>query len=192
MVYKRCVIGHLRDSIREYEFYISNTWWHHQMEHFPRHWPHKGQRRRALMVSLICTWKNGWVNNRYTGDVRRHHYDVTVMLFIPMHFFVAKLYTQSVTRVSDNPTAADYFNVQAKWQKLRHACDLLLFLVDVHGSDEKYLNDHATLYINWIYRSTCCWKNIINVISYIFHDPNCSCRGYWTEQLIYRFFLALV
>ena len=112
--------------------------------------------------------------------------------FYPNAFFVAKLYTQSVTRVSDNPTAADSFNVQAKWQKQKHACDLLLFLVDTHGSDEKYLNDHATLYINWIYRSTCCWKNVINVISYIFHDPNCSCRGYWTEELIYRFFLALV
>ena len=43
--------------------------------------PHKGQWRRALMFSLICTWINGWVNNREAGDLRRHrgHYDVTVM-----------------------------------------------------------------------------------------------------------------
>ena len=26
--------------------------------------PHKGQRRGALMFSLICAWINGWVNNR--------------------------------------------------------------------------------------------------------------------------------
>ena len=61
---------------------------------FPRHWPfvrgihrppvnspHKGQWREALMFSLICAWIKGWVNNRKTGDLRRHraHYDVTVM-----------------------------------------------------------------------------------------------------------------
>ena len=61
---------------------------------FPRYWPfvrgiqrapvnspHKGQWRGALMFSLICTWINGWINNREAGDLRRHraHYDVTVM-----------------------------------------------------------------------------------------------------------------
>ena len=62
---------------------------------FPGHWPfvkgihrwpvdspHKGQWRGALMFSLVCAWKNGWVNNRDAGDLRRHraHYDVTVMI----------------------------------------------------------------------------------------------------------------
>ena len=43
--------------------------------------PHKGQWRRALMFSLICTWTNGWENNQDAGNVRRHraHYDVTIM-----------------------------------------------------------------------------------------------------------------
>ena len=43
--------------------------------------PHKGQWRGALMVSLICAWINGWVNNREAGDLRHHcaHHDVTVM-----------------------------------------------------------------------------------------------------------------
>ena len=42
---------------------------------------HIGQWRGSLMFSLICTWINGWVNNREAGDLRRHrtHYDVTVM-----------------------------------------------------------------------------------------------------------------
>ena len=63
-------------------------------KHFPRYWPfvrgihrspmnspHKGQWRGALMFSLICARINGWVNNRKTGDLRRHraHYDVIVM-----------------------------------------------------------------------------------------------------------------
>ena len=62
-------------------------------KHFPRYWPfvrgihrspvnspHKGQWRGALMLSLICTWINGWVNNGNAGDLRRYraHYDVTV------------------------------------------------------------------------------------------------------------------
>ena len=60
----------------------------------PRNWPfvqwnhrspvnssHKGQWRGALMLSLICAWIYGWVNNRKAGDLRRHraHYDVDVM-----------------------------------------------------------------------------------------------------------------
>ena len=63
-------------------------------KHFPRYWPFvrgihrslvnsppKGQWRGALMFSLICAWKHGWVNNCKAGDLRRYrgHYDVTVM-----------------------------------------------------------------------------------------------------------------
>ena len=63
-------------------------------KHFPRYWPfvrgihrspvnslHKGQWRRALMCYLISVWINGWVNNRETGDLRRHraHYGVIVV-----------------------------------------------------------------------------------------------------------------
>ena len=45
--------------------------------------PHKGQWQGALMLSLICAWINGWVNNREAGDLRRHraHYDVTVLVY---------------------------------------------------------------------------------------------------------------
>ena len=44
--------------------------------------PHKGQWHGALMFSAICAWTNGGVNNRATGDLRRHrtHYDVIVMI----------------------------------------------------------------------------------------------------------------
>ena len=43
--------------------------------------PHKGQWCRALSLSLICTWINGYLNNRKAGDLRHHrpHYDVIVM-----------------------------------------------------------------------------------------------------------------
>ena len=53
-------------------------------KHFTRYWPfvrgihrspvnypHKGQWRWALMLSLICAWINGWVNKREAGDLRR-------------------------------------------------------------------------------------------------------------------------
>ena len=61
--------------------------------HFPRYWPfvrgihwspvdfpHKCQRRGALIFSLICAWTNGFANNRDAGDLRRHctYYDVTL------------------------------------------------------------------------------------------------------------------
>ena len=69
-------------------------------KNFPRYWPfvrgihrspvnspHQGQWRGALMFSLICTWINGWVNNREAGDLRRHgaHHDITVMINIINH-----------------------------------------------------------------------------------------------------------
>ena len=51
-------------------------------KHFRHNWPfvrvihrstvnstHKGQWRGALMFSLICTWINGWINNREAGDL---------------------------------------------------------------------------------------------------------------------------
>ena len=74
--------------------------WHDDVikwNHFPRYWPfvwgihrppvnspHKGQRRGALMFSLICARMNVWVNNREAGDLRRHraNYDFTVMVHI--------------------------------------------------------------------------------------------------------------
>ena len=72
-------------------------------KHFPRYWPfvrgihrspvnslHKGQRRGALMFSLICAWINGWVNSHEADDLRRHraHYDVTVMFIRTFHTHV--------------------------------------------------------------------------------------------------------
>ena len=74
-------------------------------KHFPRYWPfvrgihrspvnspHKGQWRGNLMFPLICTWTNGWLNNREAGDLRRHHahYDVTVMGPILGHHCVCR------------------------------------------------------------------------------------------------------
>ena len=64
--------------------------WKHFLRYWPLVWgihrspvnsPHKGQWRGALVFSLICTWFNGWVNNREAGDLRRHHAhcDVIVM-----------------------------------------------------------------------------------------------------------------
>ena len=64
-------------------------------KHFRRYWPfvrgihrspvkspHKGQWCGALVFSLIFAWTNGWVNNRDSGNSRRHRadYDFTVML----------------------------------------------------------------------------------------------------------------
>ena len=72
------------------------TWWRYERETFsallaghlcrgihrsPVKSPHKGQWRGALMLTLICTRINVWVNNRAAGHLRRHraHYDVVVM-----------------------------------------------------------------------------------------------------------------
>ena len=48
------------------------------------------------MFSLICSWTNGWVNNRDAGDVRRHcaYYGVTVFkltIFVLFDFEVWRM-----------------------------------------------------------------------------------------------------
>ena len=70
------------------------TWWRHQMETFsallsicagnspvPSEFPAQRPVTRSFVVSLICVWIIGWVNNREAGDLRRYraHYDVIVM-----------------------------------------------------------------------------------------------------------------
>ena len=37
--------------------------------------------RTGVLICLVCAWTNGWVNNRYAGDLRCHcaRYDVIVM-----------------------------------------------------------------------------------------------------------------
>ena len=74
-------------------------------KHFPRYWPFvrgihrsrwiprtKGQWRGALIFSLICAWINDWVNNRETGDLKRHcdHYDVIIMCRAWAHVMVER------------------------------------------------------------------------------------------------------
>ena len=81
--------------------YFLFSWWRHQVEtcsaslafvrgihrwlrwihRSPVNSPHADQWRRTLVLSLICAWTNGWVNNQDAGDLRRHRadYDVTVM-----------------------------------------------------------------------------------------------------------------
>ena len=65
---------------------------------FTGHWspvnpPHKGLWREALLFSLICSWINGWVNNREAGDLRhnRAHYDVIVMVWLIIPCMLCKL-----------------------------------------------------------------------------------------------------
>ena len=103
-----CSIGNLRSRITSSYiiFMLISEWLHSAIlmvhydvikwKHFPRYWTfvrgthrspvnsaEKGQWRGALMFSLICAWTKGWVNNRDSGDLRRHraHYDIIVMWY---------------------------------------------------------------------------------------------------------------
>ena len=71
--------------------------------HFPGYWPivrelpvtgefpHNGQWRGALMLSLICACINSWANNGYVGVLRRHraHYCFTTLPRTPQMCFCA-------------------------------------------------------------------------------------------------------
>ena len=71
-------------------------WWRHQMETFSAllatcvgNSPVTGEFPvQRPVIFFICTWMNGWVNNREAGDLKRHraHYNVTVMLYVSSGF----------------------------------------------------------------------------------------------------------
>ena len=89
------ISDHSTGNVSTYPYGITRNrlpWWRHQEEivsallafcdgNSPVNFLLKGQRRGALMFSLICAWTNAWVNNRNDRDLRhnRAHYDVTVM-----------------------------------------------------------------------------------------------------------------
>ena len=88
--------------------YLQCSWWRHQTETFsallalcegnhlwPVDSPHKDQWRGPLMISLICTRRNVWANNRDAGHLKhqRAHYDVSVML--PTYLLFHLTLTQS-------------------------------------------------------------------------------------------------
>ena len=85
-----------------------------EWKHFPHYWPfvwgihwspvnslHKGQWRRALMFSLICTRMNGWVNSREAGDLRSHraHHDVIVMIIKDESVVFSNAYMEHQTKI---------------------------------------------------------------------------------------------
>ena len=70
-----------RDDVIKWKYFPCYWSFVRAIHRWPVNSPHKCQWRGALMLSLICTWMNGWVNNGEVGDLRRHHthYDVTVI-----------------------------------------------------------------------------------------------------------------
>ena len=56
--------------------------------------PHKGQWRGALMLSLICAWINGWVNNREAGDLKRHRAPYDVTGYVKLCSYLMKKYSR--------------------------------------------------------------------------------------------------
>ena len=88
-----CTQNKCKQVIYRYMQSQQYAWWRHQMEtcsallvfvrgihRSPVNSPHKGQWREALVFSLICAWRNIWVNSRDAGELRRYRvHDVTVM-----------------------------------------------------------------------------------------------------------------
>ena len=105
------------------------------------------------MFSLICSWPNGWVNNRQASDWRRHrvHYDVIVMwrlssssiiIIVPVSSISGNLVTDDVSWHSG---AIFKINVDLKlfrFKYYRHVSNNFLF--DGNGL---YMRSPQTL--NW-------------------------------------------
>ena len=94
-----------RNFSKQARSYSLLTWWRHQMETFSAllaicagnspvagQFPAQRPVRRSFDVffDLLCICINGCVNNREAGDFKRHctHYDVTVMMYIHLPYYI--------------------------------------------------------------------------------------------------------
>ena len=101
---------------------------------FPRFWPLCGEftgdwwipLTKASNAELWCflwssPWKNGWVNNREAGDLRRHraHYDAIVMISVFMN-----IETNTKTTLDCALTGRQFVHMLSlhyhKWRSLLH------------------------------------------------------------------------
>ena len=80
-LWSHCHYSPVHDDVIKWKHFLRYCPFVQGIHRSPVNSPHKGQRRRALMFSLISAQINRWVNNREAGDLRRihPHYDVTVM-----------------------------------------------------------------------------------------------------------------
>ena len=95
----------IHDDVIKWKFFSRYWPFVRGIHRSPVNSPHKGQWRGALTFSLICVWRNGWVNNREAGDLRRYraHYDVIVMFLIDI-----ELLTDTVVSHTENDI---YWNI---------------------------------------------------------------------------------
>ena len=102
----------------------SPRYWHfvRGIHRSPVNFPHKGQRRGALMFSLICSWINSWVNNREAGDLRRHraHYYVIVVTVTlkngMLRMMLWWMATHKVMLMSVSTTKCNYTSIIISYQ----------------------------------------------------------------------------
>ena len=85
----------------------------------------------ALMFTLICARKNGWVNNGEAGDLRRYlaHYDVIVMVLsveIEPHRSILLAYdTLCIRLIKPSKKYRSYFTVSVSANR-RYICKTLI------------------------------------------------------------------
>ena len=99
-----------------------SAWWRHQIHTFSALLAIcriKSSDAELLMFSLICARINGWVNNRETGDLRRHHahYDVTVMglIWIPIKCVDIVLLTECCSESINKRGHLKHISPWTKW-----------------------------------------------------------------------------
>ena len=87
---------------------------------------------RRFDVFFIYAWTNGWVNNRYAGDMRRHHAhsDVTVMVYGKTHPPFSGKLSEHVNPLF-KPHWASSFSVLSMWLFLLLPLLFLYFIIDV-------------------------------------------------------------
>ena len=142
-------------------------------KHFSRYWPfvrgihrypvnslHKGQWRRALMFSWICTRINGWVNNEEAGDFRRHraHYDVIVMKLLSCGYH--RIHWWQTTEICSTVN-----------QSLQHFTSFLSALLWRHLSEFEMIQQHELVGCLRLYQI----RSYKNIFQWMLKSPHESC-----------------
>ena len=63
----KCLLCNNHDAVIKWKHFTRYWPFVRGIHRWPVNSPHKGQWRGALIFSMICTWINGWVNDREAG-----------------------------------------------------------------------------------------------------------------------------
>ena len=120
---------------------------------------YKGQWCGALMFSVICTWTNGWVNNRDASDLRRHRAQYYVIVMALQLWDIASKISSSSNLAKARSSIISIIVDQWFWSIAENTTVIFLHLwqMSTRLENRKISNGQETFQDIWAHGTTLYW-----------------------------------